>query len=715
MPCLKCDNGKYKWGESGRCQYDTKADCEHAHPEAENLAMPDKTKQKKTRKIRTTSLRRLAYFDRESLDMDARTVGLAFSSEQPVSRWFGEEILDHGKGSVRLDRIRSVGPLLMDHNSREHIGTIEKATIDKDRVGRAIVRFGKGKQRDAILADIEDGIRKCVSVGYRIHRMKLEEGGDEGVDIYRSTDWEPYEISLVAMPADTSVGVGREAREWQPESADAHDTIIVDLPEKETKTMKFDVNGNPIPETDEDRAAIAAGTAFCKDGSKFVQVGTIVAVPDTVKVEEVREAERTRIKLITEVGLKYDRVELAKKSVDENDSLAEFNAKLLDSLPGAQKYTPETRSPEDVNIGLTVQETKRFQFLRLIRAKAFGHDQPQFIEEASFEFAVCRAASEQAVKENRKPRGVVIPNDVLLYSDPDATRDWRAVRAVRELLQQRVLTQAVAGASVIAEDLLAGSFIDLLRNRMILSALGLTMLPGLDGDVAIPRLTGGGTHFWLATDETDITEATQTLDQVTLVPRNVGALSVFTRQLLLQSSIAIEALVRSDIATVLAIAVDLAGLYGTGAGGEPTGIANTTGIGAPGTFAAAVPTFAEVVSLETVVAQSNALVNTLAYAVDTGMRGSLKTAEKFATTGLTIWEPGNTLNGHRTEVSNQITDGDVFFGNWSDLLQGAWGGLDVLVDPFTLSARANIRVIAFWTTDFAVRHPESFAFENDTP
>jgi len=225
---------------------------------------------------------------------------------------------------------------------------------------------------------------------------------------------------------------------------------------------------------------------------------------------------------------------------------------------------------------------------------------------------------------------------------------------------------------------------------------------------------GAGTAFWLATDETDITESTQTLDQVTLVPRNVGAFSVYTRQLLMQSSIAIEALVRSDIATVLAIAIDLAGLYGSGAAGQPTGVANTAGIGAPGAFAAAVPTFAEVISLETVVAQANALTASLAYAVDTGMRGSLKSAEKFATTGLTIWEPGNTLNGHRTEVSNQVTDGDVFFGNWADLLQGVWGGLDVLIDPYTLSARGNTRVIAFWTTDFAVRHPESFSFENDT-
>ncbi len=171
-----------------------------------------KRKHKSQREIRTTALRRIAYWDRDSVDMKARTVALAFSSEEPISRWFGDEILDHGKGSVRLDRLIKTGPLLLGHDTNQHIGTIQSARIEKDRVGRAIVRFGQGTERDAILTDIEDGIRKCVSVGYRIHRMKLEESDDEGTDTYRATDWEPYEVSLVSMPADVNVGVGPEAR-----------------------------------------------------------------------------------------------------------------------------------------------------------------------------------------------------------------------------------------------------------------------------------------------------------------------------------------------------------------------------------------------------------------------------------------------------------------------------------------------------------------------
>jgi HK97 family phage major capsid protein len=650
------------------------------------------------RKIRTTMLRRIAYFDRGSLDMDARTVELAFSSEEPVDRWFGQEILDHKKSSVRMNRLRDTGPFLLHHDSREHIGTVDTAKIDtKDRMGRAVMRVGKGADRDAILQDIEDGIRKCVSVGYRIHRAKLEESGEDSPDVYRATDWEPYEVSLVSMPADTTVGVGREAREWHSGDEGEFDTIIVEIEKKEAVMP---------PETQEQKEAREAAELAAKTPAP-----TPTPKVDKVDTDKVLGAERHRIKVITEVGAKYGQVQLATKCVAEGDTLAEFNAKLLDTMPGAVRKEAETSGPEDLNIGLTTKEQKRFSFLRLIRAQKFGPKDPKFIEAAAFELDCSRAAAE---KYETQPQGWLVPTDVLLFGDRDRTKDWRAVKAFERLLiEQRVLTQAGAGASTIAEDLLAGSFIDLLRNRSILMALGTTVLDGLIGDVAIPRLTGAGTAFWLATDETDITESTQTLDQVTLTPRNVGAFSVYTRQLLMQSSIAIEQLIRNDLATVLAIAIDLAGLYGTGASGQPTGVANTSGINAPG-MAGTAPTWAEAVAFETSVATDNALLGTLAYCMDATMRGALKTTEKVSATAAFVWEPGNTVNGYRTEVSAQVTDGDLFFGNWADLLQGVWGGLDVLVDPYTLSARMNTRVIEMWTTDFAVRHPESFAMDNDT-
>jgi HK97 family phage major capsid protein len=198
-----------------------------------------------------------------------------------------------------------------------------------------------------------------------------------------------------------------------------------------------------------------------------------------------------------------------------------------------------------------------------------------------------------------------------------------------------------------------------------------------------------------------------------MTPKNIGAMSAYTRQLLMQSSISVEAFIRSDLAKIVALGLDLAGLYGSAASGQPRGVANTSGINAPTDFAAAVPTFAEVVAMETAVDVDNALAGNLAYVTDPTIRGGLKTTVKFSGGDREIWQSDNTLNGYRGLVSNQVTAGDVFFGDWSALFLAMWGGLDVLVNPYSLDARRNVRVSVIQSADFGVRHPVAFAFNND--
>jgi phage head maturation protease len=145
------------------------------------------------------------------IDKQARTVELAFSSETPVPRIYGDEILDHSASSVDLTRLRNGAPLLMDHVHGDQIGVVESARIDPDRVGRALVRFGSGARANEIFNDVADGIRRNVSVGYRVIDVQ-----DDGGDSYRVTRWQPYEISVVSVPADASVGVGRAAPSRDP-------------------------------------------------------------------------------------------------------------------------------------------------------------------------------------------------------------------------------------------------------------------------------------------------------------------------------------------------------------------------------------------------------------------------------------------------------------------------------------------------------------------
>ena len=145
-----------------------------------------------------------------AVDVGARTVELAFSSEEPAQRWWGFEILSHDPSAVMLERIGDSAPLLLDHDWGGQIGVIERVSIDADRRGRATVRFSKSARAEEVLQDIADGIRKHVSVGYRVHDAE-QTGVRDGDPVWTVTRWEPMEISIVAVPADHTVGVGRSA------------------------------------------------------------------------------------------------------------------------------------------------------------------------------------------------------------------------------------------------------------------------------------------------------------------------------------------------------------------------------------------------------------------------------------------------------------------------------------------------------------------------
>jgi len=148
--------------------------------------------------------------DRGLVDPEARTVELSFASEKPVARAWGVEVLDLSPRAVRMGRMADGAPLLVNHNPDDVVGVIDSARVDGDRRARAVARFGRSARAAEILQDVNDGIRRKVSVGYLIHDAVAENRKD-GVETYRITDWEPFEVSLVSIPADASVGVGRSA------------------------------------------------------------------------------------------------------------------------------------------------------------------------------------------------------------------------------------------------------------------------------------------------------------------------------------------------------------------------------------------------------------------------------------------------------------------------------------------------------------------------
>ena len=171
------------------------------------------------------------------IDAEKRTVELAFSSEQPVERWYGQEILSHDPGAVVMDRLHDGAPLLLNHYG-DQIGVVEHARIDADRRGRAVVRFSRSALAQEIFQDVLDGIRRHVSVGYVVHDGQVISRDDDEPTIVRWTKWEPLEISIVPVPADHTVGVGR-ALEAPKKTQRTTDQPPADNTPENTQTPRF--------------------------------------------------------------------------------------------------------------------------------------------------------------------------------------------------------------------------------------------------------------------------------------------------------------------------------------------------------------------------------------------------------------------------------------------------------------------------------------------
>jgi HK97 family phage major capsid protein/HK97 family phage prohead protease len=595
-----------------------------------------------------------------TIDKEKRTVEVAFSSDVELKRWGEIEVLSHAPGAVDMTRMEDGAAVLFNHNFDTQLGVVESARIDPDGKGRAVVRFGNGTFAEEKWRDVQDGILKHISVGYKIEEVKLNETRSDGTDVYVVNRWQPYEISFVTVPADPTVGVGRNLN-----TASATAQAPVEKSQKPTITM----SANPTAENQP-------------------------AGPDlAVETRKASDAEFSRVRSILEIGKKYELADLAQEFVSERRSEAEFKEAVLTKM---QERTKTLKSSGE--IGMSDKEARKFSFVRLL-ASAADPKNHKLHEAAAYEREVCEAAAKAS---HRSVAGMSIPLEVL-RTPLDAELSKRA-----DVLSVKTGTGYTGtGSATVATTLLASSFVDLLRPRTFIMRRA-SVLGGLVGNFDIPKQVTGASGYWIGEDD-PAGQSDVDFGLISLNPKTASGFVDVTRKMLMQSSLDVEALVRLDLAKGLAQTIDKAGLYGTGANGQPKGLKLYDGINAVD-FSGVNPTYAELVEMESQIAADNADVNSMAYVVNSGMRGYTKSTLKFSGVSGTIWEPGDSINGYGTEVTNQVTAGDVFFGNWSDFWAAMWGGLELNVDPYSHSTRGRIRVIAMQDVDFAVRRVESFTY-----
>ena len=309
-----------------------------------------------------------------------------------------------------------------------------------------------------------------------------------------------------------------------------------------------------------------------------------------------------------------------------------------------------------------------------------------------------------------------------------ATGDWSQAQYEAEIFRQTrdMATSPDSSGGYLVPSQAIPELIEMLRAESVVIPMGATLLDNLTGSpVELPRQTGGATAYWVGENDA-LTSSDPTLGQLQLTPKSVGALVKLSNRLLRLSNPSAEQMVRADIARAISLAIDLAALRGTGASGQPKGIANTSGINTVpwGTNS---PTFDLFYDMEYQLAVDNALRGRLGFVFHPCVKRSISKSKVAQYTG----DPGgeyvilpmdvNALNnyiGYPFAVTTQIpinlgtgtNETEVYFGNWQELVIGQWAGIEILPSKEAGDAFAKnqtwIRIIA--DVDIGIRHAESF-------
>ena len=608
-----------------------------------------------------TSYRSIDLARAEYIDEDKRTVRIALSSEEPVERSFGIEILDHSRESVDMEWAKSGNmPVLLDHDSRSLVGIVESFELDS-ATNRTLahIRFGRSELAQEAWQDVLDGIRKSVSVGYRINSMVRD---DTAEDATFRANWTPMEASLVSLPADTNplIGVARSK-----DTAEVNTPVINNNHLKEikmTEEIKSEVNLDEV----RSEATVVARSAVAKEAKEILALAT-----------------------------KHNKRDLADASIGEGHTLEQFRGILLNNI---SDDTPlETPVAE---VGLNEKQRGQYSFLNAIRAASSGDWSKAGLER--------EISNEIASRSGKEARGFYLPMDI----------GWGQ-------RDQTVGTNS-QGGFLKGTDHLGNEFIGEVYANSVVASLGGRVMTGLQGDIAIPKLSASVTNTAFVAEGSAPSEGAGVFAQVTMAPKTLATYVDYTRKLALQSDPSVEQILRNDIVQTMAAKIDQVALNGGGSN-EPSGILqeSDTNVVAIATNGGAV-TYAKVVDMEAAIASDNALTGTLNFATTPGVQGAMRQIPRQGSgvEGNFILNDSNSILGHNvtvsTNVPSNLTKGStsgtchaLILGDFSQVMMGFWSGVDVVVDSSTLSTSGGTRIAFFQDVDVAVRIPNAFAAIKD--
>lgn len=676
--------------------------------------------------------------DAPVVDTDARTVELSFSSETPVERWWGREILSHAAGCADLARINAGGNLLWGHDPDDVLGVVERAWIGDDKRGHALVRFGKDERGEWAMQQVLDKIIRNVSFMYTADDYVCEvEDPDRysADDTYTARRWCVYEISLLSIPADYSVGVGRSAE--PPQSRVHVDVRVRGAPEAAPPA------GSAGDRTDETPPANPASNSRGEEPmipSRFRTTRLHNAVldahgshagggnPTGTPPQDAMAAERQRAADIVALCRTHNLpMETTHSMIERGLSIGDARGEVLNHLQRVNPQSPTVSLRHDPNPDMEEGEKKRYSYLRALQAAMTGD-----WSKAGFE----RTVSEEIGKRNGKGatgKGFFMPSNLPFAPSEEHLRAWRMLGKNAQLRATYQVGTPATGGNLVATQLLTDQWIEVLRNQLVTARLGARYLTGLEGNIDIPRQISQTQTYWVGESGAP-TESEATFDKVQLRPKTIGALSKMSRLMMMQATPAIEMLAREDLLAVMAQGIDVSALSAPGTGNQPTGIVNQSGVASVigGTNGANL-TFDHIIQMIYATRFANAPQGSTGFALNSKAIGYLSTLK--STTGQYLWDSQGGLTNdspdklrgryyaESQQLRSNLTKGtaagicsELIYGDWQELLIASWGITEIVVNPFgSVSdfASGDVWIRALQTMDVGVRHGASFAVMSD--
>ncbi len=680
-----------------------------------------------------------------SYDKDTRTVTMAVSSEFPVDRYFGQEVLSHKKGALRTDRLDGGVSLLFNHDYDLLLGRSVSYQLGEPM--HVTCRFGTSGLAKEKEADVEAQILVDVSIGYVIHEADVTED-KSGMRSYLVTDWELLEVSLVTVPADPTVGVGRavaeqvplKVRSFRKEESAAVEAAVARATKTAAETGDED-DEDPDDEeaegtgSEDERSAPNPSTTQPAEPTPTKRTTPMAEATVTVDLAAQHKERVASLRNIRRANPVHYTEEELFRDMDAETPVSQIASRVADKFIESQSRTDVKTAGDEVIGRMSEKEQKSYSLRNVYCAAINQRHKGTFSDkgaDAGFEREVSESLKTAAAERGYREfgAGIVVPSQL----------PFSPARAAQ---QRNIAAGGPVGAVSIVPTIQA-DVIELLRSRTVCLALGARYMTGMFGTPRILRQNAAAQSNWLAEQGASV-ESDIGFDYIQMSPKRLSMQNGYFIEFLAQSPIAIEDMLRDDRNQVMARSLDTAGLFGTGANNQPLGLLGQTGLtsiltgstrAANGTVTAGaggVPaTFVDVNNFESAISTQNGDIGTMGWALTPKVRAAMRSTPKAPGTANAagfIWPDVSPVDGNGVQegplsyranvTANTAFTGftanavpglhAAFLGVWDQMLIGDWGLNEVINDNITGAPQGLFNIIEHTLHDINFRHIACFA------